>query len=206
MSHSTKYCEEMKKNILMLTVTLSTASAQDTGLYDPAPPANSAFVRVIGAPAATLGGKAVTAAKGAASAYVVIPQGEFSAKVGLSTTKFKVEAGQFYSVAQNGSKVILLTDQAAENRAKALLTVYNLSKAASVDLKTADGKTTVVTGVKPGESGSRAVNGITVDLAAFDKTKNLGTLKGVKLERGNAYAIVVTDSGVTITTSSTKTK
>lgn len=206
MSPSTKYCEEMKKNILMLTLTLSTALAQDTGLYDPAPPANSAFVRVIGAPSATLGGKAVTATKDAASAYVVIPQGEFAAKVGTTTTKFKVEAGKFYSVIQNGSKVILLTDQAAENRAKALLTVYNLSKAVSVDLKTADGKTAVVTGVKPGESGSRAVNGITVDLAAFDKTKALGTLKGVKLERGNAYAIVVTDSGVTITQSTTKTK
>ena len=78
----------MKKNIFMLTVTLSKAFAQDTGLYDPAPPANSAFVRVIGAPSATLGVKAVTAAKGAASAYVVIPQGEFAAKVGaIAVTK-----------------------------------------------------------------------------------------------------------------------
>nr|WP_184134117.1 alginate O-acetyltransferase AlgF [Deinococcus humi] len=183
----------------------SIASAQEN-LYDPAPPANSAFVRVLNAPTATLGGKAVTAEKGAASPYVVIPQGEFAAKLGTITSKLKVEAGNFYSVVANGNKLVLLTDQAAENRAKALLTIYNLSKTASVDLKTADGKTAVVSSVKSGESGSRAVNGITVDLSAFDGTKALGTLKGVKLERGNAYALVLTDAGLTLTPSTTKTK
>ena len=155
---------------------------------------------------ATLGDKAVTAEKNAASVYVVIPQGDFTAKVGSVSTKLKVEAGKFYSVVADGAKLNLLTDPSAENRAKALLVIYNLSKAASVDLKTADGKTAVVTGVKPGESGSRAVNGITVDLAAFSGSKALGTLKGVKLERGSAYALVLTDSGLTLTTSSTKTK
>ncbi|WP_245557900.1 alginate O-acetyltransferase AlgF [Deinococcus apachensis] len=191
---------------LHILATTTYASAQETGLYDAAPPADSAFVRVINAPAATLGSKAVTAQKGTVSSYVIVPQGEFSAKVGATSSKLTVEAGKFYSLALNGGKLVLLADQAAENRAKALLTIYNLSKAPSVDLKTADGKTAVVTGVKPGASGSRAVNGIVVDLAAFDKTKSLGTLKSVKLERGNAYAVVVTDSGVTITTSSTKTK
>ncbi len=45
-----------------------------------------------------------------------------------------------------------------------------------------------------------------MDLAAFSGSKALGTLKGVKLERGSAYALVLTDSGLTLTTSSTKTK
>jgi alginate O-acetyltransferase complex protein AlgF len=196
----------MTKPFALACLLLGLALAQDTGLYDPAPPADSAFVRVINVPVATLGGKAVTALKGAASAYVVIPQGEFAAKLGTTTSKLKVEAGKFYSVVNIGSKATLLTDQAAENRAKALLTIYNLSKSATVDLKTADGKTAVVAGVKTGESGSRAVNGITVDLAAFTGPKALGTLKGVKLERGNAYALVLTDTGLTLTQSSTTTK
>lgn len=181
------------------------AAAQE-GLYDPAPPANSAFVRVLNAPTGTLGGKAVTATAGAASAYVVIPQGQFAAKLGAVSGPLSVEAGKFYSVAVVGGKLALLTDQAAENRAKALLTIYNLSSTALVDLKTADGKTAVVAGVKAGQSGSRAVNGITVDLAAFAGPKALGTLKGAKLERGNAYALVLTDTGLTLTQSSTRTK
>ncbi len=194
----------MLKILPVVCLLVSVAAAQD--LYDPAPPADSAFVRVINAPAATLGGKPVSALKGAASAYVVVPQGPFDAKVGTATSKLNVEAGKFYSVVSNGGKVMLLADQAAENRAKALLTIYNLSKNPSVDLKTADGKTAVVAGVKTGASGSRAVNGITVDLAAFAGIKALGTLKGVKLERGNAYALVLTDTGLTFTQSSTKTK
>lgn len=193
----------VKGFILMSFSFLPLAAAQD--LYDPVPPANSAYVRVLNVPEATLGNKVVTAARGA-STYVVIPQGEFTATVGSTTQKLRVEAGKFYTIVPGVGKLGLLTDQAAENRAKALLTVYNLSRTARVDLKTADGKTPVVTGVKPGESGSRAVNGITVDLAAFDGTKTLGTLKGVKLERGSAYAIVVTDAGVTLTTSTTSTK
>lgn len=196
----------MRTSFLSAALLFSFADAQDTGLYDPAPPADSAFVRVLNAPTATLGNKTVTAEKGAASAYVVIPQGDLTAKLGTVSGKLKVEAGNFYSVIAQGSKLVLLKDEGAENRAKAVLTIYNLSKTASIDLKTADGKTAVVTGVKPGESGSRAVNGITATLAAFSGTKNLGSVKELKLERGNAYALVLTDSGLTITQSTTKTK
>ncbi|WP_407569894.1 alginate O-acetyltransferase AlgF [Deinococcus altitudinis] len=196
----------MKMTVTLLLALTSLAAAQTAGLYDPAPPANSAFVRVLNAPTATVGDKVVTADKGAASTYVVIPQGDVTAKVGGVSSKLKVEAGKFYSVVSSGTTLTLLTDQAADNKAKALLTIYNLSKSGSIDLKTADGKTAVVGGVKPGTSGSRAVNGITVDLAAFDGAKALGTLKSVKLERGSAYALVVTDTGMTVTTSSTKTK
>lgn len=196
----------MKNFTLLLALLTSVAAAEDNGLYDPVPPAGSAFVRVVGSPAATLGGKSVSADRGMASAYVVIPQGEFDARVGAAGSKLKVEAGKFYSVVASGSKLTLLTDPNAENRAKALLTVYNLSKSTAVDLKTADGKTAVVAGVRGGESGSRAVNGVTADLAVFNGAKALGTLKGVKLERGNTYAIVVTDAGVTMTTGSTRAK
>ncbi len=193
------------KNLLLSAFLLSPVALAQDGLYDPAPPANSAFVRVINAPAATLGGKAVTAQPGAASPYVVVPQGDFAARVGTLSSTLKAEAGKFYTVITTGGKLALLLDQAADNRAKALLTVYNLSKS-SIDLKTADGKTAVVAAVKPGASGSRAVNGITVDLSAFVGDKALGTVKAVKLERGNAYALVVTETGMTVTASTTKTK
>ncbi|WP_425147587.1 alginate O-acetyltransferase AlgF [Deinococcus sp.] len=197
----------MKKLIPFLALVVFPVSTfAQQGLYEAAPPANSAFVRVLNAPTSTLADKIVTAEKGAASAYVVIPQGDFTAKVGSASSKLKVEAGKFYSVVSSAAGLTLLTDQPADNKAKALLTVYNLSKSSTLDLKTADGKTAVVSGVKQGASGSRAVNGITVDLAAFGGGKTVGTIKGVRLERGNAYALVVTDSGMTITASSTRTK
>lgn len=182
---------------------LSGPAFAQAGLYAPAPPADSAFVRIIGASSASLNTKNVAAKKGAASAYVVIPQGSVTIKVGSNLQKFDVKAGGFYSVVDMGGKLTLLTDQAANNRAKALLTVYNLGKG-SIDLKTADGKTSVVAAVSPGHSGSRAVNGITVDLAAFAGSKALGIIKGVKLERGSAYALVASDAGLTLTQSTTE--
>ncbi|WP_235610427.1 alginate O-acetyltransferase AlgF [Deinococcus aerius] len=188
---------------MLVMATLSTSAAQQEGLYDPAPPSNSAFVRVAGAPAATLGTRSVVADKGAVSTYVVIPQGDVSVRAGAASQKFRVEAGKFYTVVLHGGKLSLLPDAPADNRAKALLVVYNLSSLPSVDLKTADGKTTVIQGVKPGESGNRAVNGITVDLATFAGPRSLNVMKAVRLERGKAYAIVVTDGGTTLTASTT---
>lgn len=190
---------------LAASILLPKAMAQD-GLYEPSPPADSAFVRVLNAPAASIGPKRVAAPAGGASAYVVAPQGEVTVQAGGRTQKFSVQAGRFYSVAVRGDRLALLVDPPAENRAKALLVLYNLGGAAGLALKTADGKTAVIEGVKSGASGSRAVNGVTVDLAVFAGPKKLGTLPGVKLERGRAYAVVVTSGGVTLTASTTSVK
>jgi len=187
---------------------IGSATAQDLqSLYAPAPPPNSAFVRVINTTAvpvtATMNAKVTNAPKSGISAYVVVPQGNITAKSGLTSVGLPVSAGKFYSAIWNGKTFKLVPDLSADDRAKALLTVYNLSKAPSLDLKTADGKLSVISAVKPGESGNRAVNGITVDLAAMNGPKVLATFKGVALERGNAYAIVVTDTGSSLTVSST---
>jgi alginate O-acetyltransferase complex protein AlgF len=62
---------------------------------------------------------------------------------------------------------------------------------ASVDLKTADGKTDVLLGVTPGTQKSIEVNGITVDLAALSEAGQIQAFPGVKLERGAAYSVIV---------------
>ena len=196
---------------LCAALLIGTTTAQDlAGLYAPAPPPDSAFVRIINATAtplsATLGSKAATAPKAGISTYVVVPQGNVAAKVGAANNTLAVVAGKFYSAVWNGKTFRLMTDVSADDRAKAQLTVYNLSTKPALDLKTADGKLSVVGGVKPGESGNRAVNGITVDLAVFGGSKALATFKGADLERGNAYAIVVTDSGSSMTVSRTTTR
>lgn len=201
----------MKFSCLSLMLLTTFAHSQDLNtLYAPAPPPDSAFVRLINTTAkplsATLGGKAAAAPKAGISTYLVIPQGTVAARSGTISVNLPVVAGKFYSAVWTGKTFKLMTDSSADDRAKALLTVYNLSKAPSLDLKTADGKLNVVSGVKPGESGNRAVNGITVDLAAFNGVKTVASFKGVALERGNAYAIVVTDLGSSLTVSSTTTK
>ena len=137
---------------------------------------------------------------------MIVPQGNVAAKFGAASNTLAVVAGKFYSAVWNGKTFRLMTDVSADDRAKAQLTVCNRSTKPAPDLKTVDGKLSVVGGVKPGESGNRAMNGIIVDSAVFGGNEALAIFKGAALERGNAYAIVVTDSGSSMTVSSTTTR
>ena len=194
--HKTVFCLSC-----LLTASALGQSANDM-LYDPDPPPNSAFVRLINATGtdvtASLGAKKVSADKRGASPYVVVPQGTLNVNVGTASSKVSVRAGSFYTLALSGApapKLTLLTDATSANRAKALIAVYNLSSLASVDFKTADGKVTVIEGVAPNTTKSRAVNGVKVDLAMFDKSGAIATFKDTQLERGAAYAVIVSDTG-----------
>ena len=132
-----------------LLLLVSAASAQDEGLYAPAPPADAAFVRVLNAGAGeltpTLGETAFGALDaGTISPYRVVLQGSAELSAGDVTSALEVEAGRFYTVLLT-DEATLLEDPALQNRAQALLLLYNVS-ATSVSLKTADGATDVAWG------------------------------------------------------------
>jgi alginate O-acetyltransferase complex protein AlgF len=188
----------MIKLICGLLLLSSIVFAQDQGLYAPAPPADAAFVRVVhaleSAPAvAVLVGDASFGdlAFGQASPYHVVIQGARVLSAGDIKQDLTVVAGKFYTLAITANGVAILEDANSTNRAKALLSLYNLSDLATVDLKTADGKTEVLAGVTPGGQKSIEVNGITVDLAALSGGAEIQAFAGVKLERGAAYSVFV---------------
>ena len=187
--------------LIALTVTASLATAslgivRAQGLYDPEPPANSAFVRVINAGSGELKPGIDAVAYGAvtgfnASAYRVIPQGAHKLAAGAANKELNVLAKRFYSVIVNGSDVQVLEDPANPGQTKAGLSIYNLSKISSIALKTDDGKTTVVNGVTPGTVKSQAVNAIKVGLAAFNGSSKIASFPAVQLERGSTYSTIV---------------
>jgi alginate O-acetyltransferase complex protein AlgF len=188
---------------LTLTSSLATTGLISTvaqGLYDPEPPANSAFVRVINAGSGEVKAGIDAVAYGAvagqnASAYRVIPQGAHKLAAGAANKDVNVLAKRFYSVIVNGSDVTVLEDPANPGQTKAGLAIYNLSKMASIALKTDDGKTTVVDGVVPGSVKSQAVNAIKVSLAAFNVSSKseskIAAFPAVQLERGSTYSTIV---------------
>ncbi|WP_083922318.1 alginate O-acetyltransferase AlgF [Deinococcus aquatilis] len=191
---------------VLMAMTTSAAQGLDS-LYAPAPPANSAFVRVLNATAvtvdATISNKVISVPKFGVGDYLVIPRGNILVSSKKSSATFSINEGKFYSAIWNGRAFKMITDVSHDNRAKALLIVYNMSSFPGLDLKTADGQLAIVTKIPAGESGSRAVNGITVDLAAFNGNKMLTNFKGVSLERGKAYSIVITDAGSSLTVNTT---
>jgi alginate O-acetyltransferase complex protein AlgF len=158
------------------------ASAQSTGLlYDPDPPPDSAYVRVINVTGgATLevlvDGRARIAALGSAQAsdYLVLPAGQRvleirsggkeSARVALD-----VPAGRAMSVAfpTAHARPWIFEDKANTNKLKAVLGVYNLAPdVAVVDVVTADGAAKVATGLRAGASSALPVNPINIELMA----------------------------------------
>jgi alginate O-acetyltransferase complex protein AlgF len=188
---------------MFLLSLLAAAAAQDD-LYAPAPPPDAAFVRVInavpgGAPfAANVGGKGYTSlAYQQASPYRVVTGGAREARVGtVPAQNVDLLVGAFYTLAAVGDPkkptLVLLRDEPNTNLAKALVCIYNLAGAPTVDLKTADGATALVTGVAPQKSGCRAVNPVKADFAAVVGSVTAGTFPGVQLDRGSVYAAFVT--------------
>src|ERR1017187_1415592 len=141
-----------------------TAGAQSAGLlYDPEPPANSAYVRVIhvsheGAVDVTVDGKARVhnLAGGEASDYFVLSAGKHTlvlqsaGKAGRASADIDVDSGHAVTVAfttlRAEAKPLVYEDKANSNKLKAVLAVYQLdAKSGPLDILTADGNTRVFT-------------------------------------------------------------
>ncbi|GEM47008.1 alginate O-acetyltransferase AlgF [Deinococcus cellulosilyticus] len=191
--------KDLLVRIISLGVVMGTVASAQEGLYDPAPPANSAFVRVFN-PEKT--GVDVAVDKKtygkinafAASSYQVIPEGNRTLTFNKENSALKFTAGKYYTLVLQANQVAVLEDVANTNRAKALITVYNLSDSKNLSLKTADGKVTVLKDIEVGKSKSQAVNGIKVALSVLNDTKAIEAFKETQLERGAAYSVFVTGS------------
>lgn len=191
---------------LVLTMLAGGALADaESGLYDPAPPPGSAFVRVINATAtpalaATLDGAGWTETEASGpSEYRPVPAGEHEAAVGGKSAAFSVEAGQFYSVVVGGDAaapdVTVMPDPKLDSMAKALISLYNLTDKPGLSLKTVDGKIAVIDAVGADAAGNRQVNPLKVQFAVFDGEQSVAEIQEVSIERGAAYSVIVTDIG-----------
>ena len=162
------------------------ASAQPAGLlYDPEPPADSAYVRIIHAARAGVvdvwvDGRSRIRKLGPseASEYMVLTAGKHTIavhpagkRVAQLTTILDVIQGRATTVAftalRADSAPVMFEDKANSNKLKALLAVYHLAgKAEPLDVFTVDGNTKVFSNVAYGTSASIQVNPISIDLMA----------------------------------------
>jgi alginate O-acetyltransferase complex protein AlgF len=194
----------MKKYIaiLMLGACFSSgfAMAEDEGLYDPAPPSGSAFVRFVNADDAPAqpeakGKKHARISTGVISPYYPVAAGQTDLKLGESTASQDIEEGAFYTAILKDAGLTIVKDQSPENPAKAVLAFYNLTDKEELSLKTDDGKVEIIPATGAGESGYREVNGVEIKAAAYDGSKKVADAGPVDLKRGKASAVLVTQEG-----------
>lgn len=193
------------------------AQAQMTGrLYDPMPPNNSAYLRVLdtvpGQPVSVLIDgkvhlKSLTART--VSDYFVLPSGKHQIQLqvaGKSHGSVDVDLTQknAYTVVFPDAKRPAWTfvDRTSTNKLKSMLAVYNVAPALGpVDVKTADGKTTVFTALEAGKPAILEVNPIKVKLAVFKNGAAASSGEAsLTMERGSAYSLFLlpTKSGIDI--------
>lgn len=178
------------RSLLML---LLASALAEPSLYPPAPPPGSAFVRVAEAGGAwKVAGREVAAPVGA-SPYAVVAAGERTLDPpGPAAQATPLAAGRFYTAAlQADGAIRLFEDPPREDLTKATLRVYNLSAATAPELRTADGKLTVVGAVAQNAMGSRAVNPVSAALAVYVDGAPIASFPATKLAAGASYSVFV---------------
>jgi len=186
--------------------------AQPTGLlYDPEPPADSAYVRVLlasrdGAVDILVDGRLRIRTLGTRepSDYMVLTAGKHSIAVhpagkpvAQASATLDVVRGRALTVAFTTLSAkavpIVFEDKANSNKLKALLAVYHLdATAGTLDVLTADGNTKVFSDLAYGTSRAILVNPISVDLiAAKAGDKAAQANAAVTLTQGGTYSVLV---------------
>jgi alginate O-acetyltransferase complex protein AlgF len=193
--------------LLVLATSATPSTAQQTTLYDPQPPANSAYVRVIvGSGTGEVDvfvnnrSRLTKVPLSTPSPYMVLPAGEheLSLRAGNQNVQVKVKAEASRSLTvlaqslEKNHKPAVIEDKINSNRLKAIISAYNLSPNA-MDVWTADGQTQVFSAVPTGASASLVVNPIALAYkvsAAADK--NGAAASGqINMAPGGAYTIVI---------------
>jgi alginate O-acetyltransferase complex protein AlgF len=176
-------------------------------LYDPEPPADSAYVRVVratgsGTVALSVDGEVRVAKLESASAsdYMVIGAGHHvlaATGVGRKEAEFStavnVIAGRAMTIAYTdaGKAPLIFEDKANANKLKAILAVYHLAdKSGVVDIRSADGKVSVFSQLATNTSRSLMVNPIKITLTATSAGQPLASM-AVDMKPGGTYSVLL---------------
>ena len=192
----------MKLSHLITAMALATASHTalaaegNADLYDAVAPADSAFVRVLNLSASnievTLSGKVnpQRVAAGQLSGYRFTPAGAHKIAVGGKAIEPQLKANAASTVVYDGKQLTLISDKYVNEPKKAQIAFYNLTPAQAT-LRTADGKHEVVKALTKGQTGTRMVNEIKLDFAAYAQDTKVASFDEQFLKKGRSYSYVL---------------
>jgi alginate O-acetyltransferase complex protein AlgF len=192
----------MKLTHLFAAIALATASHAtlaaegNADLYDAVAPADSAFVRVLNLSDrnidVTLSGKVnpQRVAAGQISGYRFTPAGPHKIAVGSKAIEPQLKANAASTVVFDGKQLTLISDKYVNEPKKAQIAFYNLTPTQTA-LKTSDGKHEVVAALGNGQTGTRMVNEIKIDFAAYAQDTKVASFDEQFLKKGRSYSYVL---------------
>ena len=175
---------------MLLSSFTSLTHASENSLYSEAAPDDASFVRLIGfenATTATFAGKEFDLLEDEEQAYLPVS----------STLLNDVEAGSFVSlIKRSDGSIEEIYEGPRDARSKVFLFLINAADR-PLELRLADGTTTVIADVKAQSAAQRGVNPISVSLGVFDpsETEPLAVFD-VALKRGQNISFIADKTGV----------
>jgi alginate O-acetyltransferase complex protein AlgF len=183
----------MRYLCLLILGCLCNATAQL--LYDPEPPANTSFIRVVNATNSAqkieIGNRQFdTIQPSFVTPYHLTPEGKQVMVFASRKVNLKFSAQKYYTIiAREGAPLVF--EDATSDKTKAIISLYNLSQLKAVSLKTDDNKITVIADTNPSTVKSQAVNAIKIGFLVTQNTKKLTEFPTTQLERGMSYSTFV---------------
>ncbi|NKF22428.1 alginate O-acetyltransferase AlgF [Solimonas marina] len=183
---------------MLATTAAAVALQAHAGLYPPAAPPDSAFVRVFNDTTQSnvksqVGDKSVPEAQPMdASGYVFLPPGSYKAQIGSQSDSVALASKRCYTAALTPSDIKLFDQECFNSQLKSLISVYNLIDGTTLTVKVGDSGPAVVDGVAADKSGHREVNPVKASLVVFNGGSKLAAAKPMMLERGKVYSLFVT--------------
>ena len=176
---------------------LPRAVAADEALYDPVPPPDSVFVRLIAAtrPAALqVGPASFSAETPGILPYQVLKGGTWAVRGDDLTAELQLVPGASYTLAltDRAPGYVLFRDEIVEDPRKCGLMLYNLAvEPARLFVPRPEKEVIILEGVGPNGHKTRAVNAITVDLAVGAGGTEVARFPEVKLRRRSHITFVL---------------
>jgi alginate O-acetyltransferase complex protein AlgF len=184
--------------ILLCLLGAGSLAVADT-LYGTQAPKDAAFVRLFratdGGGSLELGAGRFDPPRGGVTPYRPVPPDIYLLRTGGRETELIPKVGRYYTLALTPEGIRIFEDVEHTDPARAQMVLYNLLPLDRVDLKTAEGRTTVIAGVGPGEAGRMNVNAVPVKLGVFVAAGPLAMVGDPGLKRGASYSVFVFESG-----------
>jgi len=173
------------------------AHADDEGVYGPAAPPGSAFIRVFNDSAAPdfeakIADKVLNEIPAyGASDFVFLPPGKYTLNAGRVSQSVTLKPARFYTAVVDDHSLRLLDNDKYANHLKAQLIVYNMIEGTTMSLKMPDGRP-VIENVAANAFGVREVNAVKVNFALYNGPTKVADVRPESLERGHVFSLFVT--------------
>ena len=192
----------MNRRGLWLAILLCFLAAGPAGadtLYGTQAPEDAAFVRFFRAVDSggvlEVGARRLDPPRGGATPYRPVLPDIYLLRAGGQELELIPKVRHYYTLALTAQGLLVFEDVEHADPARAQLVLYDLLPRERVELKTADGGTSIIAAVGPGEAGRVNVNAVPVRLGVFGTAGPLSIIGDPGLRRGASYSVFVFQSG-----------